>query len=36
MKNKLKNKIFELIERNSVDIEESSKNGIIAHQVDVD
>jgi|TARA_R110000823_G_scaffold228023_1_gene355410 hypothetical protein len=32
----LKNKIFELIERNSVDIEESSKNGIIAHQVDVD
>ena len=32
----LKNKIFELIERNSVNIEESSKNGVIAHQVDVD
>ena len=34
--NKLKSKIFKLIEANSVDIEESSKNGIIAHYVDVD
>lgn len=34
--NKLKSKIFKLIEANSVDIEESSKNGIIAHCVDVD
>ena len=34
--NKLKSKIFKLIEANSVDIEESSKNGIIAHNVDVD
>ena len=31
-----KTQIFELIDRNSVEIEESSKNGIIAHHVDVD
>ena len=31
-----KKQIFKLIESNSVEIEESSKNGIIAHHVDVD
>jgi len=32
----MKTELFKLIERNSADIEESSKNGIIAHHVDVD
>jgi hypothetical protein len=32
----MKKKLFKLIERNSVEIEESEKNGIIAHHVDVD
>lgn len=31
-----KTQLFKLIEKNSAKIEESSKNGIIAHQVEVD
>lgn len=33
---KKKLEVYKLIERNSVHIEESSKNGIIAHHLDVD
>jgi hypothetical protein len=32
----MRKELFKLIERNSVEIEESEKNGIIAHHVEVD
>jgi hypothetical protein len=32
----MREELFKLIERNSVEIEESEKNGIIAHHVEVD
>jgi hypothetical protein len=36
MKKDFSKKVFEVIERNCLEIEESSKNGIIAHKLDVD